>query len=100
VVEPPVVPAPVLCWGTYNYKLRQDHRTCGYIPQAVHEQESFASVTRKELKKDFLVLEHVGSGMQVQAGTFLARVVSTGWNHQDVDEGLELGRKMIELTIR
>ncbi len=100
MVEPPIVPDPVLCWGTYNYKLKQNRQTCGYIPQAKHERQSFAKVAGGKLAKDFLVLEHVGSGLQVQPGTFLARVVSTGKNMQDVQEGLALGRKMIDLTIR
>ena len=99
MVEPPAVPDPPLCWGTYNYKLRQSRQTRGYIPQAVHEQESFSRVARGRLCKDYLVLEHVGSGLQVQPGTFLSRVVSIGKNHQDVDEGLNLGRKLIEMTI-
>jgi hypothetical protein len=98
-VEPKIVADFPLCWGTYNLKLKAQHKTCGYIPQAVHEQESFARVGRSSLKKDFLVLEHVGSGLQVEAGTFLARVVAVGKKSKHVDQGLELGRKMIELTI-
>jgi len=99
-VEPSVVPDPILCWGTYNFKLKESCQTCGYIPQAVHEHESFARVARGDLKKDFLVLEHVGSGLQVKPGTFLSRVVSIGQDHQNVNEGLELGRKMIKLTVQ
>ena len=99
MVEPPIAPAPILYWGTYNYKLKERRRTCGYIPQAVREQERFASVASGRLQKDFLVLEHVGSGMEVWPGTFLARVVAIGKDPRNVDEGLELGRKLIELTI-
>ena len=98
-VEPPPVSDLPLCWGTYNYKLKERQQTSGYIPQAVHEQESFARVASGSLKKDFLVLEHVGSGMQVEPGTFLSRVVSIGSEHRDVAEGIEFGRKMIEMTI-
>ena len=98
-VEPLTSDDYPLCWGTYNVKLKAPRQTCGYIPQAVHEQASFARVGRSDLKKDFLILEHVGSGLQVEAGTFLARVVAVGKKPKHVDEGLKLGRKMIELTI-
>jgi len=100
MVEPPVIPDPVLCWGTYNYKLKQCRQTHGYIPQAKHERQSFARVAGGQLAKDFLILEHVGSGLRVQPGTFLARVVSTGKKMKDVQEGLELGCKMIDVTLR
>jgi len=100
MIEPSAVPDPVLCWGTYNYKLKQSRHTSGYIPQAVHERQSFARVGRGKLAKDFLILEHVGSGLLVHPGTFLARVVSMGKKMEDVQEGLELGRRMIDLTIR
>ncbi len=99
MIEPPLVSDLPLCWGTYNYKLKEPQQTCGYIPQAIHEQDSFARVAMGKLKKDFLVLEHVGSRMRVKPGTFLSRVVSVGREHCDVDEGLDLGRKMIEMTI-
>ncbi|RUM36960.1 MAG: hypothetical protein DSY50_01315 [Desulfobulbus sp.] len=98
-VEPPIVPDPPLCWGTYNYKLRKQRKTNGYIPQALRERQSFARVARTELHKDYLVLGHVGSGLTVEPGTFLARVVATGKTGPDVQEGLNLGRKMIALTL-
>jgi hypothetical protein len=88
-----------LWWGTYNYKLQQDCRTCGFIPQAVHQADSFAKIAQGSLRKDFLVVEHVGSEMDVRQGTFLSRVVSIGRNRRDMLEGLENGRKQIELTI-
>jgi hypothetical protein len=99
MVEPPIAPAPILYWGTYNYKLKERRRTCGYIPHAEREQERFACVASGRLHKDFLVLEHVGSEMEVWPGTFLARVVAIGKDPRNVEEGLELGRKLIELTI-
>ncbi len=72
--------------------------TSGYIPQALHEQKSFQRVARGRLQKDYLVLEHVGSGLTVHPGTFLGRVVAVGKRRQDVREGLALGRQLIDLT--
>ncbi|MFP7755769.1 ATP-grasp domain-containing protein [Thermodesulfobacteriota bacterium B35] len=97
-VEPDDTPPPV-CWGTYNYKLRERHVTCGYIPQNIHERESFCRVARGELFKDYVILEHIGSRHLVMPGTFLARAVSVAREPDDVREGLDQARRMIELTI-
>jgi len=91
--------APPLCWGTYNYKLKTPCYTRGYIPQNPYEREAFAKVARGELNKDFVILEHIGSKVKVLPGTFLARVVSIAKSLEEVEEGLALGREMIELTI-
>ncbi len=97
-VHPPLVSNIKLCWETYNCKLKKQCMTSGYIPQALHEQKSFQRVARGRLQKDYLVLEHVGSGFTVHPGTFLGRVVAVGKRRQDVREGLALGRQLIDLT--
>ncbi|NOQ45767.1 MAG: ATP-grasp domain-containing protein, partial [Desulfobulbaceae bacterium] len=89
-----------LCWGTYNYKLKEEEETCGYIPQNPYEREAFRKVARGELFKDFVILEHIGSKQVVLPGTFLARAVAVAGCHEDVQEGLQQAREMIELTIR
>ena len=88
-----------LCWGTYNYKLAEQRVTCGYIPQNPHEQESFHRVAHGELFKDYVILEHIGSRHLVMPGTFLARAVSVARDLDDVREGLDQARRMIELTV-
>ncbi len=90
---------PPLCWGTYNYKLGEKRVTSGYIPQNPHERESFLRVANGELIKDYVILEHIGSRHLVMPGTFLARAVSVARNPDDVREGLDQARRMIELTI-
>lgn len=97
--EFPVTADPPLYWGTYNYKLEKDCHTCGYIPQAVHQADSFAKIAQGRLRKDYLVVEHIGSDVEVRRGTFLSRVISIAQDRRDVLEGLENGRKQIELTI-
>ncbi|WP_457574648.1 ATP-grasp domain-containing protein [Desulfolithobacter sp.] len=88
-----------LHWGTYNYKLKQARSTRGYIPQNPYERETFAKVAKGELLKDFVILEHIGSGLTVLPGTFLARIVSVARNRRDVEEGLRQGKEIIQLTI-
>ncbi len=85
-------------WGTYNYKIKEDILTTGYIPQNPYERETFKKVARKELLKDFVILEHLGTNLQVTPGTFLARIVSVAKTREGVDEGLCQGFGFIEQT--
>jgi hypothetical protein len=86
-------------WGTYNYKLTSKKLTTGYIPQNPYERETFKKIARKELIKDFAILEHLGTNFLVQPGTFLARVVSVARCAEDVSEGLCQGVGFIKQTI-
>lgn len=88
-----------LHWGTYNYKLSQTVSTNGYIPQSSLEREAFGKVAAHQLKKDFLILEHIGSDFVVAQGSFLARIVALGHDHDSVVQGIDQGLKTIELTI-
>ena len=89
-----------LHWGTYNLKVTKEQITTGYIPQNPYERETFSKVARKELVKDFAILEHLGTNLKVKPGTFLARVVSVARSRQDVDEGLCQGVGFIKMTIQ
>jgi hypothetical protein len=88
-----------LHWGTYNYKLHRTVRTNGFIPQSNQERDAFKKVARGNLKKDFLILEHIGSDFIIAGGAFLARIVALGHDPAGVQQGLLQGRKTIELTI-
>ncbi len=87
-------------WGTYNHKVSTEQITNGYIPQNPYERETFKKVARKELVKDFVILEHLGTNLKVMPGTFLARVVSVARSREDVDEGLCQGVGFIRQTIK
>lgn len=87
-------------WGTYNYKITSTQHTKGYIPQNPYERETFRKIARKELIKDFVILEHLGSNFLVSPGTFLARVVSVARCREDVAEGLCQGVGFIQQTIQ
>ncbi|WDP93062.1 MAG: ATP-grasp domain-containing protein [Desulfobacter sp.] len=90
--------APPVHWGTYNYKIHQPVCTETYIPQQTREQETFENVAKGRLKKDYLILEHIGTNFVLAEGAFLARVVAVGQDHGSVDQGITQARKMIELT--
>lgn len=87
-------------WGTYNYKIDTSVCTGAYIPQNSHEREAFRKVANKKLRKDFLILEHIGNDFVVAEGCFLGRIVALGHDHDSVQQGLRLGQKTIELTIK
>lgn len=87
-------------WGTYNYKITSQTLTTGYIPQNPYERETFRKIANKELIKDFVILEHLGTNFLVQPGTFLARVVSVARCEEDVAEGLCQGVGFIKQTIQ
>ena len=87
-------------WGTYNYKIHEPVVTGGYIPHAVWERESFKKIADNDLVKDYLILEHTGSDLFVTQGSFVARVVALGHDHESVTQGIEQGKKIIELTFK
>jgi hypothetical protein len=86
-------------WGTYNYKVDKIVSTEGYIPQNPHERDAFRKVAKNHLKKDFLILEHIGNDFLVAQDSFLGRIVALGHDQASVQQGLRLGKKTIELTI-
>jgi len=86
-------------WGTYNFKVPTNTITEGYIPQFRNEREVFKKVAKGRLKKDFMVLEHIGNDFIITTGTFLARVVSVANNREDMLDGIKFGKKIIENTI-
>lgn len=88
-----------LHWGTYNYKISHTVQTKGYIPQSSQERLAFKKVAEGNLKKDFLILEHTGSDFIVAEGAFIGRIVALGHDRESVIQGLEQGRKTVELTI-
>ncbi len=90
--------APPVHWGTYNYKIHHPVYTENYIPQQTREQETFENVAKGRLKKDYLILEHIGTNFVLAEGAFLARVVAVGQDHESVTQGIIQGRKIIELT--
>ena len=87
-------------WGTYNYKIDNMVSTEGYIPQHSREREVFRKVADNRLQKDFLILEHIGNDFIVTQGSFLGRIVALGHDQSGVQQGLKLGKKTIELTIK
>ncbi|MFH0782416.1 MAG: ATP-grasp domain-containing protein [Pseudomonadota bacterium] len=89
-----------LHWQTYNHKLSSPVLTTGYVPQNTGERESFAKVAKKQLQKDFVILEHLGSPLRVMPGTFLARVASIARSREDVDAGLRQGISWIKQTFQ
>ena len=88
-----------ICWGTHNYKLLKEKQTIGYIPHNPHARLSFNKVAHGQLQNDFVILEHVGAGLKVMAGTFLARVVAIANKREAVERGLRQGVGFIEQTI-
>lgn len=97
-VEPSARPDHIH-WGTFNFKLVGEVHTGGYIPQSTHERDAFQRVATGKLKKEFLILEHIGNDFVVASGSFLGRIVALGQDRAGVAQGLEQGRKMLALTI-
>ena len=54
---------------------------------------------RGRLKKDYLILEHIGSDFVVATGSFLGRIVALGQDHEAVRQGLRQGKKMLDMTV-
>ncbi len=87
-------------WGTYNYKIDNKLTTHSYLPQQRGEIEMFLSVAKNKIRKEFMILEHIGQDFFVNEGSFLGRVIATGKSYKDVDDGIEMGRRMINYTVK
>jgi len=86
-------------WGTYNYKTHGSVNTCATIPHNGQERESFKKIAENRLKKDVLIMDHIGGGFRVADGSFFARIVALGRDRSSVMEGFDQAKKTIESTI-
>jgi hypothetical protein len=87
-------------WGTYNEKIKNKLQTNSYLPQQRGEIEMFESVAKNKLIKEYMILEHIGQDYFVNEGSFLGRVVATGKSYKDIDDGINMGKKMLAFTIK
>ena len=87
-------------WGTYNVKISNKLLTHSYLPQQRGEIEMFESVAKAKINKEYMILEHIGQDFFVNEGSFLGRVVATGKNYKDIEDGIRMGKRMIDFTIR
>lgn len=98
--EPDYFKNPDIYWSTYNVKMNNRMVTHSYLPQQRGEIEMFESVAKNKLTKEYMILEHIGQDFFVNEGSFLGRVIATGKNYKDVDDGIRMGKKMIDFTIK
>jgi len=87
-------------WSSYNYKIDHKLTTHSYLPQQRGEIEMFQSVAKNKINKEFMILEHIGQDFFVNEGSFLGRVIATGKSYKDVEDGIEMGRRMIDYTVK
>jgi hypothetical protein len=87
-------------WGTYNEKIQNKLQTNSYLPQQRGEIKMFESVAKNKLIKEYMILEHIGQDFFVNEGSFLGRVVATGKNFKDIEDGINMGKKMLNFTIK
>ena len=91
---------PNIYWSTYNYKIDTKLTTHSYLPQQRGQIEMFQNVAKNKLNKEFMILEHIGQDFFVNEGSFLGRVIATGKNYKDVEDGIEMGKRMIAYTVK
>lgn len=87
-------------WSSYNYKIDNKLTTRSYLPQQRGEIEMFQSVAKNKINKEFMILEHIGQDFFVNEGSFLGRVIATGKSYKDVEDGIEMGRRILDYTIK
>ncbi|WP_458700861.1 ATP-grasp domain-containing protein [Sulfurospirillum sp. 1307] len=100
MVEPDFFGEPLICWGTYNYKIEQKLTTHSYLPQQNGEIAMFDNIAKNKINKEFMVVEHIGQDFFVNEGSFLGRVIAVGKTHKDVDDGIDMGRRILNYTIK
>ncbi|SDB02536.1 ATP-grasp domain-containing protein [Desulfonatronum thiosulfatophilum] len=88
-----------LCWRTYNYKLDQEAETCQIVPVDEDERTLFRQVVADAQAHGVIVVEHVGSKLSVQPGTFLGRVVAVGHSRAQLEEDIRQGIQRLKESI-
>ena len=86
-------------WGTYNYKTHGSVNTCATIPHNGQEREAFKKIADNRLKRNVLIMDHIGGGFMVADGSFFARIVALGKDRSSVIKGLDSAKKTIASTI-
>jgi len=99
LVEPDFLNTNIF-WKTYNCKITNKLITHSYLPQNNDEIAIFDNVSQNKTKKEFMILEHIGQDFFVNEGSFLGRVVATGKSFKDVEDGIEIGKKIINYTVK
>ena len=89
-----------LFWSTYNYKIESSITTNSYIPQQTDEIAMFDRVAKNKVKKEFMIVEHIGQDFFVNEGSFLGRVISVGKNYNDVEAGIQMGKRLLAYTVK
>ncbi len=100
MVEPSFFEKPPVFWGTYNYKIEQRLTTNSYLPQQSGEIQMFENIAKNKISKEFMVVEHIGQDFFVNEGSFLGRVIAVGKSHKDVEDGIDMGRRILKYTIK
>ena len=88
------------CWGTYNYKIDSSITTKSYLPHNNDEIAMFDRIAKNKIKKEFMIVEHIGQDFFADAGSFLGRVIAVGKNYNDVHSGIQIGKSLLQYTVK
>jgi len=89
-----------LFWSTYNYKIENKLITHGFLPFQGAEITMFDNIADGKINKEFIILEHIGQDFFVNEGSFLGRIIAVGKNYEDVENSIDMGKKLIAYTVK
>ena len=77
-----------LKWGTFNYKVNTGVNVINSIDQVIDEAELFRNVYEGK-EGGHIIVDHVGAGVSVEAGGFLARIIAVSDSGEKVRSFLD-----------
>lgn len=85
-----------LYWGTYNHKVDcPGVFTRGTMPVMLPERSLFSQVASGKGQGGYVLLEYVGTGVEVMPGTFIGRVAAVDSTRDGMHASLEYGRLLL-----
>lgn len=88
-----------LCWRTYNFKMEREAVTNQFIPMDDDERELFRHIKNCTQDHGMIIVEHVGSRLAIQAGTFLGRVVAVSRKREQLEADIRQGILLLSESI-
>lgn len=88
-----------LCWRTYNFKMEREAVTNQFIPLDEDERDLFRQIKNRTQEHGMIIVEHVGSSLAIQPGTFLGRVVAVSNRRDRLEEDIRQGILLLSESI-
>ncbi len=86
-------------WRTYNFKTDKEIDIQTTIPQEHDERQLFKAVAENRMERGMIIMEHLGQGLQAEAGTFVGRIAAVSKKRECLDQDIQTGKELLKRSI-